>query len=65
VSLQQLHLTTNAIWLTSLAVIVLVFAGIGIGLTIQKRIDDVIFKRAVLVMLACAAGGLIVRAVRG
>jgi uncharacterized membrane protein YfcA len=65
VSLQQLHLTTTAIFLTSLAVLVLVFAGIGIGLVIQKRIDDVIFKRAVLVMLACAAGGLIVRAIRG
>jgi uncharacterized membrane protein YfcA len=65
VSLQQLHLTTTAIFLTSLAVLVLVFAGIGIGLVIQKRIDDVIVKRAVLVMLACAAGGLIVRAIRG
>jgi uncharacterized membrane protein YfcA len=65
VSLQQLHLTTQAIMQTSLAVLVLVFAGIGIGLAIQKRIDDLIFKRAVLVMLACAAAGLIVRAVRG
>jgi uncharacterized membrane protein YfcA len=65
VSLQQLKLTTPAIWASSLAVLVLVFAGIGIGLAIQKRIDDLIFKRAVLVMLACAAVGLLIRAARG
>jgi uncharacterized membrane protein YfcA len=64
-SLQQLHLTTPAIWAASLIVVVIVFAGIGIGFAIQKRIDDVIFKRAVLIMLACAAVGLIVRALRG
>jgi uncharacterized membrane protein YfcA len=64
-SLQQLHLTTPAIWESALVVTVLVFAGMGIGFAIQKRIDDTIFKRAVLVMLACAAVGLIVRAARG
>jgi uncharacterized membrane protein YfcA len=64
-SLQQLHMTTAAIWQTSLAVLVLVFVGLGIGLVIQKRIDDQIFKRAVLVMLACAAVGLVIRALRG
>jgi uncharacterized membrane protein YfcA len=65
VSLQQLHQTTSAIWTTSLIVVAVVFAGIGIGFAIQKRIDDVIFKRAVLVMLACAAVGLVIRALRG
>ena len=65
VSLQQLHLTTPAIWESSLAVAVLVFAGMGIGFAIQKRIDDLMFRRAVLVMLACAAVGLIIRASRG
>jgi uncharacterized protein len=64
-SLQQLHLTTPAIWASSLIVVAIVFAGIAIGFAIQKRIDDVIFKRAVLIMLACAAVGLIVRALRG
>jgi uncharacterized membrane protein YfcA len=43
----------------------LLFAGMGIGFTIQKRIDDAIFKRAVLLMLACAAVGLVIRALRG
>lgn len=65
VSLQQLHLTTPAIWASSLAVAVLAFAGMGIGFAIQKRINDLVFRRAVLVMLACAAVGLIVRASRG
>ena len=65
VSLQQLHLTTAAIWQSALVVLVLVFAGMGVGFAVQKRIDDVIFKRAVLVMLACAAVGLVIRAVRG
>lgn len=65
VSLQQLHLTTPAIWASSLAVVVLAFAGIGVGFAIQKRIDDAIFRRAVLVMLACAAVGLVIRALRG
>jgi uncharacterized membrane protein YfcA len=64
-SLQQLHLTTLAIWQAAGVVLVLAFAGIGIGLAIQKRIDDVIFKRAVLVMLGCAAIGLVIRALRG
>jgi uncharacterized membrane protein YfcA len=64
-SLAQLHLTTPQIWEASLVVLVLVFAGLAIGLAIQKRIDDVIFKRAVLVMLGCAAVGLVVRALRG
>jgi uncharacterized protein len=65
VSLQQLHLTTPAIWTSSLVIVVLVFAGIGFGLAIQKRIDDVIFRRAVLVMLSFAAIGLVIRAARG
>ena len=64
-SLAQLHVTTRAIWLTSLVVVALVFAGIVIGFVIQKRIDDAIFKRAVLAMLSCAAVGLVVRSVRG
>lgn len=64
-SLQQLHLTTLAIWQSAGVVLVLVFVGIGIGFAIQKRIDDVIFKRAVLVMLGCAAVGLVIRALRG
>jgi uncharacterized membrane protein YfcA len=65
VSLEQLHLTTPAIWTWALGVVVLVFAGMGLGFAIQKRIDDLIFKRAVLVMLACAAVGLVFRALRG
>jgi len=64
-SLQQLHQTTTAIWQSAGIVLVLVFAGMGLGLAIQKRIDDAIFKRAVLVMLAFAAAGLIIRALRG
>jgi uncharacterized membrane protein YfcA len=64
-SLQQLHLTTPAIWTWAFGVVVLVFAGMGLGFAIQKRIDDVIFKRAVLVMLAFAAAGLVIRALRG
>jgi uncharacterized membrane protein YfcA len=64
-SLQQLHLTTPAIWASALGVVVLAFAGMGVGFAVQKRIDDTIFKRAVLVMLAFAAAGLVVRAVRG
>jgi uncharacterized membrane protein YfcA len=65
VSLQQLHLTTPAIWTSALTVAVLAFAGMGVGFAIQKRIDDAVFRRAVLVMLACAAVGLIIRALRG
>ncbi len=65
VSLQQLHLTTPAIWESAFGVAVLAFAGMGVGFAIQKRIDDTIFKRAVLVMLACAAVGLVIRALHG
>jgi uncharacterized protein len=65
VSLQELHLTTPAIWTWAVGVVVLVFAGMGLGFAIQKRIDDTIFKRAVLVMLACAAVGLVIRALHG
>jgi hypothetical protein len=65
VSLEQLHLTTAAIWTWAFGVVVLVFAGMGLGFAIQKRIDDTIFRRAVLVMLACAAVGLVFRAFRG
>ena len=65
VSLEQLHLTTPAIWTWAAGVVVLAFAGMGLGFAIQKRIDDTIFKRAVLVMLACAAVGLVIRALRG
>jgi uncharacterized membrane protein YfcA len=65
ISLQQLHLTTPAIWTSSLVVAVLAFAGMGVGFAIQKRINDTIFRRAVLVMLACAAVGLVIRALRG
>jgi uncharacterized membrane protein YfcA len=64
-SLQQLHLTTPAIWTSAIGVVVLAFAGMGVGFAVQKRIDDTIFKRAVLVMLAFAAAGLVVRALRG
>jgi uncharacterized membrane protein YfcA len=64
-TLQSLHLTTPAIWLTSAGVVVLAFAGIAIGFALQKRIDDVVFKRALLVMLGFAAVGLLIRAARG
>lgn len=64
-TLQSLHLTTQTIWLAAFAVAVLAFAGIGIGFAIQKRVDDVVFKRALLVMLGFAACGLIIRALRG
>jgi uncharacterized membrane protein YfcA len=64
-ALQSLHLTTQAIWLTAVAVAVLAFAGIGIGFAIQKRVNDVVFKRALLVMLGVAACGLLIRASRG
>ena len=64
-SLQSLHLTTAAIVWTSLAVAVLALAGMAIGFAVQKRIDDVIFRRAVLLMLSCSAVGLIIRSVRG
>jgi uncharacterized membrane protein YfcA len=59
------HVTTTAMWITSLAVTVLVFAGMGIGFAIQSRINDLVFKRAVLVMLMFAAAGLIIRALSG
>ena len=64
-TLQSLHLTTQAIWITSGAVVVLAFIGIVAGFAIQKRINDVVFKRALLVMLGFAALGLIIRAARG
>jgi len=64
-TLQSLHLTTQAIWMTSFAVVVVAFIGILIGFAIQKRIDDVVFKRALLVMLGFASLGLIIRAARG
>jgi len=64
-SLQQLHLTTPQIWTAGAGIFVLCAAGLGIGFAVQSRIDDVAFKRGVLVMLAVAAVGLIVRAARG
>jgi len=57
--------TTTAMWLTSLGVAVLVFLGMGGGFAIQSRIDDLVFKRAVLVMLMFAAAGLVIRALSG
>ncbi len=65
VSLQQLHLTTPAIWTAAVGIFVLCAAGLGIGFVLQSRIDDRAFKRGVLVMLACAAAGLLYRAARG
>jgi uncharacterized membrane protein YfcA len=65
VSLQSLHLTTPQIWTAGAGIFVLCAAGLGIGFALQSRIDDVAFKRGVLVMLAVAAAGLIVRAARG
>jgi uncharacterized membrane protein YfcA len=65
VSLQQLHLTTAAIWVASLWILAISSVGLVLGFAAQKRIDDAAFKRGVLVMLACAAVGLIYRAVRG
>jgi uncharacterized membrane protein YfcA len=65
VSLQALRLTTPAIWTTAAIVLVLALAGLAAGLWAQSRIDDARFRRVVLVMLAVAAIGLIVRASRG
>ncbi len=65
VTLQQLHLTTAAIWTGAVLILALVSAGMALGFAVQSRIDDVLFKRGVLVMLAFAALGLIVRAARG
>jgi uncharacterized protein len=59
------HVTTPAMWLTSLGVAVLVFLGMGAGFAIQSRIDDLVFRRAVLVMLMFAAAGLVIRALSG
>jgi uncharacterized membrane protein YfcA len=59
------YATTPDMWITSVAIAILAFAGMGIGFAIQKHINDVVFKRAVLVMLAFAAAGLIVRAASG
>ena len=65
VSLQALHLTTPQVWTAAVCVFVLCAAGLGIGFAVQSRIDDAAFKRGVLVMLAFAAVGLVVRAARG
>lgn len=65
VSLQLLHLTTTGIFIISVVFLLIVFAGMAIGFAIQKRIDDRVFRRGVLVMLGIAAVGLIVRASRG
>jgi uncharacterized membrane protein YfcA len=65
VSLQLLHLTTTGIFIISVAFLAIVFAGMAIGFAIQKRINDLVFRRGVLVMLAIAALGLIIRASRG
>ena len=65
VSLQQLRLTTAAIWTAAAAIVVLAGIGMAFGFAAQPRINDVAFKRGVLVMLAFAAAGLIVRAARG
>ncbi len=62
VALQQLHLTTTQIWTAAIGIFVLCSAGLGIGFALQSRIDDVAFKRGVLIMLACAGAGLLVRA---
>ncbi len=65
VSLQLLHQTTAAIAVISVAFLIVVFAGMAIGFAVQKHINDLVFRRGVLVMLAIAAAGLIVRAARG
>lgn len=65
ISLQLLHLTTRSIFIISVVILVVVFAGMAIGFAIQKHINDQVFRRGVLVMLAIAAIGLIVRASRG
>jgi uncharacterized protein len=65
VSLQLLHLTTASIFIISVLFLIVVFAGMAIGFAVQKHIDDQLFRRGVLVMLAIAAIGLIVRASRG
>lgn len=59
------YAASAGVWLVSAIILVLVLAGMAIGFAIQKRIDDAIFRRAVLVMLAFAAIGLITRALRG
>jgi uncharacterized membrane protein YfcA len=65
VSLQQLHLTTAAIWYASAGVLVLAVSGLALGFAAQSRIDDATFRRGVLAMLTCAAAGLVIRAARG
>lgn len=47
------------------AAVVLSTIGMVIGFAIQSKIDDRLFRRGVLVLLACAAAGLILRVVRG
>jgi uncharacterized membrane protein YfcA len=65
VSLQQLHLTSAAIWSASAIVLVLSLAGLAAGIWAQSRMDDARFRRGVLIMLAIAAVGLVIRASRG
>lgn len=57
--------TNPRLALASLVVLALVLVGLAIGLAIQRRIDDKLFRRGVLVMLGLAAIGLISRALRG
>jgi uncharacterized protein len=53
--------------LLAAAGVALVLSSIGmiVGFAIQSKIDDRLFRRGVLILLACAAGGLIYRVVRG
>ena len=55
----------GGIAILSVAVTVLAFAGLAAGMWLQSRIDDAVFRRGVLGMLAIAAIALIARAVRG
>lgn len=64
-TLQALHLTTLPVFAASVGILVLVFIGMGLGFKIQSRINDVVFKRGVLLMLAVATVGLLYRASRG
>ena len=63
VSLQQY--TTDTFRVLSIGVMVLTLAGLAVGLAIQKHINDVVFRRGVLIMLSLAALGLIARALHG
>ncbi len=64
-SLQRLGLTTPQVAAASVAVVVIVFAGLAIGFAIHDRINDRVFRRGVLVMLTAAAVALVTRALRG